>query len=102
MTFELLYFDGCPSWKITLQNLRQVLSEMGWKAEIHLINILDDTQAEKQKFQGSPSIRYNGVDLWPSPQDDYHLGCRVYSTPYGLKGSPTVEMLRLRLRELNQ
>ena len=100
MTFDLLYFDGCPSWKIAEQNLHQVLSEMGWKAEIHLIHILDDSQAAQYKFQGSPSIRYNGVDLWPALQDEYHLGCRVYMTPQGLKGYPPVNMIKQRLLEL--
>ena len=33
--------------------------------------------------------------LFPAPErEDWRLGCRVYATPEGLKGSPTAEMLR--------
>lgn len=102
MTFDLLYFDGCPSWRTALQNLRLALSETGWQEEIRLLNIHDDDQAGKEKFLGSPSIRYNGVDLWPLQQEEYHLGCRVYYTAQGLKGSPTVEMFKVRLNELDR
>jgi hypothetical protein len=100
MRFELLYFDDCPSWKSALKNLNQALFELDWQAEIQLVQITDDFQAGTQKFLGSPSIRYNRADLWPVHQDEYHLGCRVYSTPQGLKGAPTVEMIKLRLQEL--
>jgi hypothetical protein len=34
-------------------------------------------------------------DLFPViEREDWRLGCRVYATPEGLKGSPTAEMLR--------
>jgi hypothetical protein len=42
---------------------------------------------------GSPSIRVNGEDLFPVDHENYALGCRVYQTPDGLRGWPTVEML---------
>jgi hypothetical protein len=41
-----------------------------------------------------------GQDLWPEDRTDYALDCRVYATPAGLKGWPTVEMLRECLRFL--
>lgn len=99
MTFELLYFEGCPSWHNALKNLRQALKELGLKATIKLVKIGDDMQAQMRKFVGSPSIYMNGTDLWPVEQDEYHLGCRVYLTSDGLEGAPTVELISRRLRE---
>lgn len=58
-----------------------------------------DEEARRLRFPGSPTIRLGGQDLFPVPeQGDWRLGCRVYTTPEGLKGSPTVSMLREALR----
>ena len=100
MTFELLYFDGCPSWKQAVQNLRQALTDLELTPMIVMVKIVDDSQAQSRKFTGSPSIFFNGIDLWPVQQDEYHLGCRVYVTPQGMKGYPTVNMIKQRLQDL--
>jgi len=102
MTIQLLYFDGCPSWKAALENLHKALAAMDWTPEIELIEIQDDAQATLYAFQGSPSLKYNGWDLWEQKHDEYHIGCRVYQTPLGLRGVPTVEMLQKRLQEIRQ
>lgn len=102
MTIQLLYFDGCPSWQAALENLHKALAAMDWKPEIELILIQDDAQAAQYTFQGSPSLKYNGRDLWEQKLDEYHIGCRVYPTPNELRGVPTVEMLEERLQEVRQ
>jgi len=98
MQVELLYFDGCPSWQGGLENLKAALREEDIRADIQLINVTDDTDAEAKRFLGSPSFRVNGAELWPESRGQYALGCRVYPTPQGLKGVPTVEMLKAKLR----
>jgi hypothetical protein len=52
------------------------------------------TTQRRKKFFGSPSFRVDGVELWDDKRDTYSLSCRVYATPEGMKGSPTVSMLR--------
>jgi len=52
------------------------------------------------EFLGSPSIRVNGVELWTEERDAFALSCRVYPTSEGMKGWPTVGMLREKLRIL--
>ncbi|HEY3312619.1 MAG TPA: hypothetical protein VGK00_13340 [Anaerolineales bacterium] len=94
MKIELLYFDGCPSWQGGLENLKAALQAERLEVPVELVKVQDDTDAEQKKFLGSPSFRVNGVDLWNEERDQYSLSCRVYGTPQGLKGSPTVEMLR--------
>ena len=66
--------------------------------KIELIAVETQQAAEKYQFTGSPMIRVNGRDLFPTGQDQYALGCRVYETPEGIKGWPTKEMLREKLR----
>lgn len=98
MKIELLYFSGCPSWKDALKNLESALHLENIPAVIEIIKIRDDQQAAQLKFLGSPSFRVNGRDLWYEDRDLYSLSCRIYSTPAGAKGFPTVDMLRSRLR----
>ena len=98
MKIELLYFDSCPSWQAGLQNLKTALRAENAEADIQLVKGNDDAEAEAQRFLGSPSFRVNGEDLWPEARGQFALGCRVYRTPQGLKGVPTIQMLREQLR----
>ena len=98
MEIDLFYFDGCPSWEEALVNLKAALAAEGQEAEIRLVKVDDDKEAARLKFLGSPSFRVDGVDWWPEERKRYNLSCRVYSTPQGMKGAPTIEMLREKLR----
>ena len=99
MKIELLHMDDCPSWETGLENLKSALQLEGITADIHLIRVLDDVQAAHLKFLGSPSFRVDGRDLWPEEREMYALSCRIYPSPQGSKGWPSVGMLRQKLRE---
>ena len=93
MQVEVLYFDGCPTYRTAVETLREVLAEEGIEAGVELIPVNTDGEARRLRFPGSPTIRVDGEDLFPAPErEDWRLGCRVYMTPEGLKGSPTTEM----------
>jgi hypothetical protein len=94
MKVELLYFDGCPSWQDALANLRAVLGD---GRDIRLMKVETTEQAEAERFAGSPTIRVDGRDIFPVGDEQYALACRVYDTPQGASGSPTVEMIRAAL-----
>jgi hypothetical protein len=98
MNIDLLYFEDCPSWHAALENLKAALSAEKLEAEIRLVVCEDDAAALRLRFLGSPSFQVNGADLWPEQRKRYNLSCRVYATPQGLQGAPTVEMLREKLR----
>jgi len=97
MQIDLLYFDGCPSWQSALENLKAALTAEGMEADINLVKLDGNDEATRLKFLGSPSFQANGVDWWPEERKSYNLSCRVYFTPQGMKGAPTVEMLREKL-----
>jgi hypothetical protein len=97
MKIQLLYFDGCPSWQDGLKNLETVLQELNIDTPIEIIKVLDDENAARMKFLGSPSFLVDGRDLWHEDRESYSLSCRVYSTPAGIRGVPTVEMLKEKL-----
>jgi hypothetical protein len=99
MEIEILYFDGCPSYRTAEKTLREVLAKERIEAEVDMVALNNDEEAQRLRFPGSPTIRVDGQDLFPVLQRaSYALGCRTYATPEGLKGSPTAEMLRETLR----
>jgi hypothetical protein len=100
MKIELLFFDGCPNWQNGLENMRAALSAELVAVDIHLIRVESDSIADKEKFLGSPSFRINGQDLWPEERQEYHLGCRIYATEDGLRGSPSIAMLRRKIQNI--
>ena len=56
MKIEILYFDGCPSYRTTGETLRQVLAEEGLEADIELVAVNSDEEAQGLRFPGSPTI----------------------------------------------
>jgi len=99
MEIQLFYFDGCPSWQNALKNLRAVLNEKDMDIAVNLMKVRSDKEAMDTKFLGSPSFQINGHDFWPEERQSYWMNCRVYITPEGLKGWPTIEMFRQKLVE---
>jgi hypothetical protein len=88
-----------PCLQATEKTLREVIAEEGMDAEIKLVAVNTDEEAQRVRFPGSPTIRVDGEDLFPGPERAvYALGCRMYATSEGLRGSPTAEMLAEALR----
>ena len=94
MDLQLLYFDGCPHWTVAEERLRSALSRVGCHDE-QIEHVLVETpdDAERLGFIGSPTILVGGVDPFASGDEQPALACRVFSTPEGRAGSPTVEQL---------
>jgi len=102
MRVEVLYFDGCPTYLEAEKTLRTVLAQEAAEAVVELEAVNTDEEARKLRFPGSPTIRVDGEDLFPVPdRAGYALGCRMYATPEGMRGSPTAEMVRASLAERN-
>ena len=94
MDTELLYFDSCPNWQVVECHLKSLAAERGdVSVRRHLVDTVEE--AERVGFRGSPTILVNGVDPFAGESDVVGaLSCRVYQTPAGLAGSPTIEQLR--------
>ena len=88
---ELLYWEGCPSHPAALADLRAVLGE---DAQIVVREVVDDAQAVAEGFPGSPTIRVDGIDLFPI-DDPPGLSCRIYHRRDG-RISPTPDPDALR------
>ena len=68
MRVEVLYFDGCPTYVAATRDVSEVLSELGMEAEVEMVAVNSDEDAERLRFPGSPTIRVDGRDLFPVPE----------------------------------
>ncbi|WP_242703290.1 hypothetical protein [Paenarthrobacter ureafaciens] len=50
-------------------------------------------------FAGSPTITVNGADIFPDGAPSADLACRIYMTPNGFAGLPTMDQLTTALRD---
>ncbi len=90
MDIELLYFDDCPNWQIARDRIAEALAETGNAGTPIVLRAIDTPdEAEREAFPGSPTIRIDGVDAC-GPTTGVGLTCRVYHTPDGPAGAPTV------------
>lgn len=88
-----MYFEGCPSWQLASQHLDALATEQPDLVVHHQIVDTDD-DAQLHRFCGSPSIHIDGRDLFADDDAPVGLSCRIYQTPDGPAGSPTLEQLR--------
>lgn len=96
MDVTLQYFDDCPNWKVTDKYLRALSGEISdLVVSYHLVETIEE--AERVRFRGSPSLVVDGIDLFADADDPVGLACRVYQTPDGPAGSPTMDQLRSAL-----
>ncbi len=94
MDGRLLYFDGCPNWREADDRVREALRHVGADpgSVVHTA-VTTPEDAERLSFRGSPTILVDGEDPFADPSAPVGLSCRVYVTPDGLKGAPTVQQL---------
>ena len=92
MEVKVLYFDGCPHWRTAADRLAALKAELGF--ELTSQRVATPEEAELVGFRGSPTIQVDGVDPFAPDDAPVAFACRVYATPDGQAGSPTIEQLR--------
>jgi hypothetical protein len=97
---ELLYFADCPHYQQALAMVRDALATAGITASVELVAVETPTEAERQHFYGSPTIRVDGMDIVsPDPTARPALACRIYRTTQGaLIPVPPAEVLAAALQ----
>ena len=100
MNITFLYYEDCPSHDAALDRLLQVLVEEGIQAEIEIIKVETEEQAQRLRFVGSPTILVNGQDIDPTPTDAlYALTCRAYRLEDGrISPLPSPDTIRRALQ----
>jgi hypothetical protein len=96
-TIELQYFPDCPHWQLAARRLEEVAAKRGLQVSYRVIDT--EAEAEEVGFRGSPTILIDGHDPYASPDTVAGLSCRLYDTPEGIAGSPTIDQLNTLLAE---
>lgn len=101
MRIEFLYWEECPSHEEALRRLKEVLQEEGIQDAIEIIRVDTDEDAERLRFPGSPTIRFDGQDIQPEGAERMGaaLTCRTYWVNGRVSPLPTKEMIRDALRK---
>lgn len=99
MRVTLRYFDGCPHWRTADARLKEALVNTGHAGVVVAYERVETpAAAERLGFVGSPTVLVDGIDPFARAGSPVGLACRVYLTPEGLAGSPTVDQLMEVLR----
>ena len=77
---EFFYYADCPSHERALELLREVMAAESINAPIEITEVISEDEAHRYNFFGSPTIRVNGIDTAPLPDDlpEPALTCRAY------------------------
>jgi hypothetical protein len=76
---ELLWWAGCPSAEEAIELVREEMKAAGLEpAQLEVREIVDDGDAQREGFIGSPTIRVDGRDVQESSDEPVGLTCRVY------------------------
>ncbi len=89
---ELLYFEGCPSYKRAWADLLDVVVENNLQIIAKPINIESLEKAEGLVFAGSPTILINGQDL-ENYNGETVMACRIYQENDN-NGWPSKDLLK--------
>ncbi|MGO4597721.1 thioredoxin family protein [Terrabacter sp. 2RAF25] len=98
----LQYIDGCPSWTVARDNLEAAARELGVGLEVTEQRVGTVEDAERLGFVGSPTILLDGVDPFATSGARPALACRLYASPAGPSGSPTVAQLVAALQRASR
>ena len=92
MDITVLVIEGCPSTGRAQENLRAALALTGRDAAVVVRTVTTDLEADRLGFAGSPTILIDGHDPFPGAAAG-GLSCRIFTTPDGPRGAPTVDQL---------
>ncbi|MGH8823737.1 MAG: thioredoxin family protein [Jiangellaceae bacterium] len=95
MDVTLLYFDDCPHWRLVDRRLHALAADLDVRVSYQVVSTPDD--AEALVFHGSPTILIDGRDPFAHADQPIGLACRIYQTPSGPAGAPTIQQLRSAL-----
>ncbi|HTE66829.1 MAG TPA: thioredoxin family protein [Candidatus Binatia bacterium] len=97
MRVELLYSDTDPEYMTARQRLVEVLTEDAFETPIQMISVNSLADAELLSFPGSPTIRMDGIDIYPDGVGPPALGLRVYPPDNDLDAPASVSVPGKRL-----
>lgn len=79
MAVQLLWWEGCPSWREAVELVREEMEALELDPEaLRVTEVATDADAARERFIGSPTIRVDGADVQDPGDEPAGLTCRVY------------------------
>lgn len=76
---ELLWWSGCPSTEEAIELVGAEMTRLGLDpGALRVREVRDHSEAERERFPGSPTIRVEGRDVVEAGAGHGGLTCRVY------------------------
>lgn len=102
ISVEFQYFEGCPNATTTLGNLHELVEEgLLAPGELTVTEVSDLELAERIRFQGSPTILVNGVDLYTGKKPEtMNYTCRIFQFDGVKTGVINTGFIRTRIAEI--
>ena len=90
MRIQVFTSPSCSHRDAILALVRESLAESGVEGDFEEVQTVSFEDAKEQKSFGSPTIRFEGVDIEYGVREpeEYTNGCRYYNTPEGWKPMP--------------
>lgn len=92
MRIDILYVPDCPNLVAARTRVHEAIRDVGVRARVEEVEILNQDDARRFGMHGSPTILIDGRDPFRSA-DEPSLACRLYRTGGAVEGSPTVAEL---------
>jgi hypothetical protein len=96
---EVLVFEGCTNLEPALEHAREALTHANVLADLRVVRLESDDDAQRLRFLGSPTVRVDGVDVEPASlrREDFGLQCRVYEVAGRYQETPPTDWIAAAL-----
>lgn len=95
MNIEVLHIRDCPNTDEAARRLGAALTALGHGGAAVTMRLMESPKdTVGTAFAGSPTITFNGTDIFPGRAPVQDLACRLYSTPRGLAGVPSIDQIK--------
>jgi hypothetical protein len=98
MAITVLHVPDCPNHRLLRARLAEALDRLGRPVPVDERAVVTAEDAAASGFAGSPTLLVDGRDPFPTSGPG-GLVCRLYPTPSGPQGAPTVDDLVEVLRQ---
>jgi Alkylmercury lyase len=100
---EVLTVTDCPHRGLTLARLCAALDRVGLADVVLTERVIDDpAEAIAAGMHGSPTILVDGHDPFAESRTEPSVSCRLFRTPNGYDGAPSIEALVVALTDLGR
>lgn len=89
----MVVIPGCPGADLTVQRVLEAAALVGVTVRLEQRTVDTVEDAASLGFGGSPTVLVEGVDPFAVAPVVPALACRLYPTPIGPSGAPTVGQL---------